>query len=56
MAYAQIKLYILQDKRTQITDQDASSIVEQSVRVILNSVIFDPMAPVFSNRSINFFL
>ena len=56
MAFAQIRLCVLKDERAQVTYQDASSIVEQSVRVVLNSVVFDPMAPVYSSRSINFFL
>lgn len=56
MAFSQIKLAVLKDEQAQITYQDASSIVEQSVRVVLNSVIFDPMAPVYSSQSIKFFL
>lgn len=36
--------------------EDASSVVESTVRVILNSVVFDPMAPVFHNMSIRYLL
>lgn len=51
LAYSQIKWSILQDRVVDMTSEDASRIVEQSVRTVLNSVIFDPMGPVFSDNS-----
>jgi hypothetical protein len=58
LAYSQIKWNMLKDKQVDMTSEDASRIVEQSVRTVLNSVIFDPLGPVFSENSssIKFFL
>lgn len=56
LAYTEIKLEVLQNTKIQMTYEDASIIVESTIRVVLNSVIFDPMAPVYQTLAIKFLL
>lgn len=60
MAFTQVHKGILQNNSADLRPQEISTIIEQELRVILNSVIFDPMTPIFSsssdNTSIHFFL
>lgn len=56
MAFSSIHLFMLKERHnTKLTNKDTVSILEQSVKIILNSVVLDPMVPVFNSASIKYF-
>ena len=56
LAFSSIREFMLKDRNTtHLTLKETTNILEKSVKIIMNSVVLDPMAPVFRMQSIPFF-